>query len=33
MWIREDLKDVIKQIFLIGDFQYERSYEEDDDYF
>ena len=32
MWIREDLKDVIKQIFLIGDFQYERTenmYDED----
>ena len=25
MWIREDLKDVIKQIFLIGDFQQERT--------
>ena len=25
MWIREDLKDVIKQIFLIGDFEYERT--------
>ena len=23
MWIREDLKDTIKQIFSIGDFQYE----------
>ena len=32
MWIREDLKDVIKQIFLIGDFEYERTenmYDED----
>ena len=32
MWIREDLKDAIKQIFLIGDFQYERTenmYDED----
>ena len=23
MWIREDLKDAIKQIFLLDDFQYE----------
>ena len=23
MWIREDLKDAIKQIFSIGDFEYE----------
>ena len=32
MWIREDLKDAIKQIFSIGDFQYERTenmYDED----
>ena len=33
MWIRKDLKDTIKQTFSIGDFQYERDYEEDDDYF
>src|SRR5574344_1557365 len=25
MWIREDLKDAIKQIFSIDDFQYERT--------
>ena len=32
MWIREDLKDAIKQIFSIGDFEYERTenmYDED----
>ena len=32
MWIRKDLKDTIKQIFLIGDFQYEcteNMYDED----
>ena len=32
MWIREDLKDAIKQIFLLGDFQYESTenmYDED----
>ena len=32
MWIREDLKDAIKQIFLIGDFEYEHTenmYDED----
>ena len=32
MWIREDLKDAIKQIFLIGDFKYEcteNMYDED----
>ena len=32
MWIREDLKDAIKQIFSIGDFQYEcteNMYDED----
>ena len=32
MWIRKDLKDIIKQIFLIGDFEYERTenmYDED----
>lgn len=32
MWIREDLKDAIKQIFSIGDFKYEcteNMYDED----
>ena len=32
MWIREDLKDTIKQIFSIGDFEYEcteNMYDED----
>ena len=32
MWIREDLKDSIKQIFSIGDFEYEHTenmYDED----
>ena len=33
MWIREDLKDSIKQIFSIGDFEYEHEYDDDDDYF
>ena len=38
MWIREDLKDVIKQIFLIGDLELvtlklERGAQDLDDYF